>query len=156
MQALTIENLLTMAPGQDRAWLMGGDRPALAAQTDDFVKFALSRPFPYAPGSHFHYNNVGPYLAGILIQRLTGMNLVDYLMPRLFTPLGIARPHWETDPQGFTFGAGGLEISLSELFAFIKLYYDGGCHAGKQLLSPRLGGDFHRRTQRQQRRFRPG
>ena len=65
LQALTIEHLLTMAPGQDTAWLMGGDRPALAAQTDDFVKFVLSRPFPYAPGSYFHYNNMGPYLAGI-------------------------------------------------------------------------------------------
>lgn len=135
LQALTIEHLLTMAPGQDTAWLMGGDRPALAAQTDDFVKFVLSRPFPYAPGSYFHYNNMGPYLAGILIQRLTGMNLVDYLMPRLFAPLGIPRPHWETDPKGFTFGAGGLEISLSELFSFIKLYYDYGKHEGRQLLS---------------------
>lgn len=135
LQALTIENLLTMAPGQDKAYLMGTDRPGLEALTNDYVKYSLAKPFPYAPGTHFHYNNAGPYLAGIIIQRLTGMTLVDYLMPRLFTPLGIPRPHWETDPQGMTFGAGGLEISLSELFAFIKLYYDYGMHEGKRILS---------------------
>ena len=33
-----------------------------------------------------------------------------------------------------TFGAGGLEINLSELFKFIKLYYDYGMLDGKQIL----------------------
>jgi CubicO group peptidase (beta-lactamase class C family) len=132
---LTVRDLLTMAPGQDKAHLMGDDRPALAKKTDDFVSYALAQPFPYAPGTHFHYNNMGPYLAGILIQRFTGMNLVSYLMPRLFTPLGISAPHWEQDPKGYTFGAGGLEISVSELAKFTRLYLQKGEWEGKQILS---------------------
>ena len=33
-------------------------------------------------------------------QRLTGQRIVDYLQPRLFEPLGIAPPTWETSPRG--------------------------------------------------------
>ena len=135
LQKLTVRDLLTMAPGQDAAYLMGGDREKLAERTDDFVRFCLAQPFPYAPGTHFKYNNMGPYLAGVLVQRKAGCSLVDYLMPRLFLPLGIARPHWETDPRGMTFGAGGLEISPSELLAFIRLYLNDGQLDGRQVLS---------------------
>ena len=135
LQKLTVRDLLTMAPGQDAAYLMGGDREKLAERTDDFVRFCLAQPFPYAPGTHFKYNNMGPYLAGVLVQRKAGCSLVDYLMPRLFSPLGIARPHWETDPRGQTFGAGGLEISPGELLSFIRLYLNDGQLGGRQILS---------------------
>ena len=59
LQKLTVRDLLTMAPGQDAAYLMGGDREKLAERTDDFVRFCLAQPFPYAPGTHFKYNNMG-------------------------------------------------------------------------------------------------
>lgn len=69
---------------------------------------SLAIPFKFKPGTHFVYNNVGPYLAGILVQRRAGCDLVSYLTPRLFSHIGIKRPTWETDPLGNSFGAGGL------------------------------------------------
>lgn len=135
LQALTIRDLLTMAPGQGEAQLMGNDRPEIRKITDNYAKFALSKPFEYKPGTHFKYNNLGPYLAGLIIQKLTKQNLVDYLMPRLFDPLEIPRPTWETDPKGNTFGAGGLEITVSELHKFIQMYYNYGEFNGKRILS---------------------
>lgn len=128
----TVRDLLTMCLGQGEAFLMGGQRPLM--QTEDWVRFSLAQPFPYAPGSHFLYNNVGPYLAGILVQRRAGMHLVDYLMPRLFTPLGILRPTWETDPHGLVFGAGGLMLTVQELHRFGQLYLQDGMWNGQQLV----------------------
>lgn len=55
-------------------------------------------------------------------------------MPRLFEPLGILGPTWETDPQGMTFGAGGLLISVSNLGKFGQLYLQNGQWNGKQLI----------------------
>ena len=81
------------------------------------------------------YNNVGPYLAGILVQRRAGCDLTEYLMPRLFGPLGIWRPTWECDPLGNTFGAGGLMLTLSELHRFGLLYLNEGMWNGQQLIS---------------------
>ena len=67
------------------------------------------------PGSVFQYNNAGPYLLGILIQRKAGCSLEEYLRPRLFEPLGITlRPVVEKDPLGNTFGAGGLQLNVTE------------------------------------------
>ncbi|MFN8474186.1 MAG: hypothetical protein U0822_18480 [Anaerolineae bacterium] len=35
---------------------------------------------------------------------------MDYLRPRLFEPLGIEDPYWETDPRGISIGGSGLHI----------------------------------------------
>ena len=129
----TVKDLLTMCLGQEKGGLMGGQRPQY--KEEDWVKMSLAIPFVYEPGTHFVYNNVGPYLAGILVQRRSGCrDLVDYLMPRLFRPLGIRRPTWECDPMGLSFGAGGLFLTLSELHKLGLLYLQKGCWNGRQLL----------------------
>ena len=61
---------------------MGEQRPFY--EEDNWVKISLAIPFKYNPGTHFVYNNVGPYLAGILVQRRFGCDLVSYLTSRLF------------------------------------------------------------------------
>ena len=128
----TVRDLLTMQLGQGEAALMGGQRPFIPE--DDWVRLSLSLPFPDVPGTRFVYNNVGPYLAGVLVQRRAGCDLVSYLTPRLFAPLGIRRPMWEADPLGYTFGAGGLFLNLPELHRLGLLYLAGGTWNGRQLV----------------------
>ena len=133
LKKATVRDLLTMCLGQESGHLMGEQRPLY--KEDDWVKMVLSIPFVYEPGTHFVYNNVGPYLAGILVQRRSGTDLVSYLMPRLFKHLEIKRPTWEIDPLGNTFGAGGLFLTLSELHKFGLFYLNKGKWNGKQLLN---------------------
>ena len=132
LAAATVRDLLTMCLGQREAALMGGQRPLYAQR--DWVKLSLALPFEDAPGTKFVYNNVGPYLAGVLVQRRAGCTLVDYLPPRLFHHMGIQRPTWETDPQGMTFGAGGLFWTLTELHAFGQFCLQRGAWNGRRLL----------------------
>lgn len=133
LEKATVKDLLTMHLGQEEANLMGHQRPLY--EEDDWVKMSLAFPFPYEPGTNFVYSNVGPYLAGVLVQRRSGCDLVSYLTPRLLSHLGIKRPMWESDPLGNTFGAGGLFLTLSELHKFGLFYLNGGRWNGKQLLS---------------------
>jgi len=133
LKRATVRDLLTMCLGQESAQLMGEQRPLY--EEDDWVKLSMAIPFTHEPGTHFLYSNVGPYLAGILVQRRAGCDLVTYLMPRLFTPLGIKRPTWEIDPLGNTFGAGGLFLTLTELHKLGLLCLNKGRWQGKQLLS---------------------
>lgn len=128
----TVRDLLTMCLGQGKAFLMGEDRPYYPER--NWVKLSLAQPFPFAPGERFVYNNVGPYLAGMLVQRRAGCDLVHYLMPRLFDPLGIQLPTWESDPFGNTFGAGGLFLTLDELHRFGLLCQQNGAWQGRQLI----------------------
>ena len=128
----TVRDLLTMCLGQQQAWLMAAQR--VQVEEDDWVKVALSYPFVDEPGTKFVYNNVGPYLAGVLVQKRAGCDLVNYLMPRLFGPLGIKRPTWEVDPLGRTFGAAGLMLTVDELAKFGQLYLQEGSWNGRQLV----------------------
>lgn len=130
---LTVRDLLTMCIGQNQSYLMGGTR--LWVEESDWVKFVLRQPFAYRPGERFLYSNAGPYLAGILVQKKAGCSLVDYLMPRLFEPLGILRPAWEVDPMGRTFGAGGLFLCVSDMAKFGQLYLNGGVWNNKRILT---------------------
>ncbi len=132
LKKATVRDLLTMNLGQGKGYLMGTDRPYYP--DPDWVKTALAQPFDFAPGEHFMYNNTGPYLAGVLVQRRAGCDLVHYLMPRFFKPLGIQLPTWETDPLGNTFGAGGLFLTLDEFHKLGLLYLQRGEWNGRQIL----------------------
>lgn len=132
LERLTIRHLLTMTIGQKKPYLMGNQRNAM--QEKDYIRFVLSRPFEEAPGTTFLYSNAGPYLAGVILERVSGKRLPHYLLPRLFEPLGISLPEWETDPLGNTFGAGGIELTSTEVSLFGELYLQDGVWNGRQIL----------------------
>ncbi len=128
-----VRDLLTMGLGQERSWLMGADRARLPAEAD-WVKEAFRFPCLHRPGENFLYSNVGPFLMGVLIERRSGTSLLDYLMPRLFSPLKIPRPTWESDPKGRFFGAGGLFLSIGELHRLGLLALQEGRWEGKEVV----------------------
>lgn len=133
LELATVRDLLTMQLGQETGFLMGCQRPYM--KENDWVRACLRQPFSDKPGSRFVYSNAGPYLAGILVQQRAGCNLLSYLEPRLFAPLGIRKTVWEVDPLGYTFGAGGLFLTISELHKLGMLYLQDGEWNRKQLLS---------------------
>ena len=112
---------------------MGEQRPLY--EEDNWVKMSLAIPLSISRVRILCIITFGPYLAGILVQRRSGCDLVSYLTPRLFSKLGIKRPTWETDPLGNSFGAGGLFLTLSELHKFGLFYLNKGKWNGKQILS---------------------
>lgn len=136
---MTVRDMIMMATGHDEFILQGysvsDDRPGRdAIQEDDWVKYALRFEVPYRPGTHWKYNNFGPYLASVIIQDRTGEKLNDWLKPRLFTPLGIKNPQWFESTQGYTLGCGGLHLSTEELSRFGQLLLNEGQWEGKQLV----------------------
>lgn len=132
LRKMRLRHLITMSMGFESPMLMGAMRPKMVEK--DWVRFVLRANVIHEPGTVFQYNNAGPYLLGILIQRKSGMSLIDYLMPRLFTPLGIERPVDEKDPMGNTFGAGGLQLNVSEFARLGLLYLQKGVWNGQQLI----------------------
>jgi hypothetical protein len=69
-----------------------------------------------------------------IVQKATGKTLLDYLKPRLFEPLGIDKPTWETSPQGISTGGYGLSIRTEDIAKFGQLYLQKGKWQGKQLV----------------------
>jgi hypothetical protein len=69
-----------------------------------------------------------------IVQKATGTTLLDYLKPRLFEPLGIEHPTWETSPQGISTGGYGLSIRTEDIAKFGQLYLRKGDWNGKPLV----------------------
>lgn len=132
LERMTIRHLLTMTLGHEKASLMSTEKLQMTER--DWVSYSLRQPLVSEPGASFVYTNAGPYLAAVIVQEITGMSLVDYLMPRLFEPLGSFLPTWERDPSGRDFGSSGLSLSLSEIADFGQLYLQKGQWQGKQLI----------------------
>lgn len=132
LKKMKLRHLITMSMGFESPMLMGAQRPKMTEK--DWVRYVLRANVVNEPGTTFQYNNAGPYLLGILVQRKAGMSLIEYLTPRLFEPLGIQTPQCEKDPMGNTFGAGGLQLNVSEFAKLGLLYLQKGVWNGKRLL----------------------
>lgn len=132
LRAMRVRDLLRMNTGNQTEAPISVFDPG--KQTDTWVKTFLSHPVPFKPGTHFLYNSPATYMLSAIVQKVTGMTVLDYLRPRLFEPLGIKDPRWITSPQGITAGAYGLSVRTEDIARFGELYLRKGMWNGKQLL----------------------
>ena len=89
---------------------------------------------PFKPGTHFLYNTSATYMLSAIVQKATGQTVLDYLQPRLFEPLGIEHPTWETSLQGISAGGYGLSVRTEDIARFGQLYLQKGKWNGKQIV----------------------
>ena len=131
LKAMRVRHLLSMSSGHaEDTW------PFMTAQTDDnWIRAFFDVPVLHAPGTHFLYNTGATYMLAAIVEKTTGLKLVDYLEPRLFAPLGIATPVWLESPQGIAMGGVGLSLKTEDIARFGQLYLQQGRWQGKQLLS---------------------
>ncbi len=127
MKKMTVKNLLTMGTGMTYENWVWNDK-----NTNNILGF-LSSHVKNEPGSAFFYNTLATYMCSAIITRLTGQKLVDYLMPRLFEPLGID-PVWEEDRLGISFGGFGLNIKTEDIAVFGQMLLQKGKFNNRQLV----------------------
>lgn len=132
LKAMRVRDLLRMNTGQVTEAPLLSDAPALAGQT--WVHRFLAHPVPFKPGTHFLYNSPATYMLSAIVQKTTGQKVLDYLEPRLFRPLGIARPTWVESPQGIDAGAYGLNVRTEDIAKLGLLYLQHGMWNGARIL----------------------
>ncbi|MBP5673448.1 MAG: serine hydrolase [Victivallales bacterium] len=130
LKEMTVRHLLTMSCGQKMCYAT----QMMVEGVQDWQKAFFEQEIPYKPGTTFVYNSLGTYMLSALVTRKTGLNLVDYLMPRLFEPLGIARPIWETCPAGIATGGWGLSLTTEDIAKFGQLCLQKGKWDDQQLV----------------------
>jgi len=126
LKAMRVRDLLRMSTGN------GAE--ALFNPKNVWTRAFLAQPVPFKPGTHFLYNSPATYMLSAIVQKVTGMTVLDYLKPRLFAPLGIDGPTWIMSPQGVTAGAYGLSLRTEDIARFGQLYLQKGKWKGKQLV----------------------
>jgi CubicO group peptidase (beta-lactamase class C family) len=130
LAAMQVRHLLSMSTGHavDTTGSMR-EHPA-----GNWVAAFLAQPVAHEPGSWFLYNSGATYMLSAILHKLTGETLLDYLQPRLFAPLGITEPTWESCPRGVNVGGWGLSIKTEEIARFGQLYLQRGEWQGQQLV----------------------
>jgi CubicO group peptidase (beta-lactamase class C family) len=128
LAAMQVKHLLTMSSGHEK------DPTMTVIQNENWVRAFLGSSITRPPGSLFVYNSVATYMCSAIVQKVTGQKVIDYLTPKLFTPLGIEGMTWETCPMGINTGGWGLSIQTEGLAKFGNLYLQKGKWNGKEIL----------------------
>jgi CubicO group peptidase (beta-lactamase class C family) len=125
LQTMTVRDLLTMSGGHDVEPKRDGG---------PMVKQFLAQPVVFQPGTHFLYNTIGTYVLSSIVTKATGLTALEYLKPRLFSPLGIESPRWDASPEGNSLGGYGLYLRTEDIAKLGQLYLQKGKWNGKQLV----------------------
>lgn len=106
-------------------------RPTQESWLDEALQCAISD----VNCKEFHYNNFTAYLAGVVASLAVEEDLYQYLNRKLFIPLGIHNPPYTRCPDGYFYGASGMELSVHELSKIGLLFYNGGIYEGNRIIS---------------------
>lgn len=132
LAAMRIKHLLMMGTGH-----AADTTDELHSSADgNWVRAFLKLPVEHEPGTFFMYNTGATYMLSAILQKAAGETLLQYLEPRLFKPLGIMNPTWESCPRGINTGGYGLKITTEDIARFGQLYLQKGMWQGERLLSP--------------------
>ena len=125
---MTVRHLLTMSTG-----IRFNEIGSMLDR--DWVKMFMESVPKFEPGTQFEYNSLNTYMLSAVLKRITGQSLTEYLIPRLYEPLGIANYPWEACPMGTEKGGWGLSLCIEDLAKIAQLYLNKGEWNGRRLLS---------------------
>lgn len=125
---LTVEDLLTM-----RSTVIFNEASSMA--TTEWVKGFFSSGTIGEMGKTFNYNSLNSYMLSVIVNKLAGMSMCDYLEEKLFRHMGITGYFWEKCPQGIEKGGWGLYIRPEDIAKLGQLILNKGSWNGKQLIS---------------------
>ena len=159
-QILTHTSGLSIRPPGPR----GGRAGARPATLSEAVDFAADVPLAFHPGTEWQYGASTDYVA-ILVEKISGMSLDDFLRERIFEPLGMDDTHYNIPeskidriaavyrptgpdntielfraatrrpPTRYFGGQAGLNSTAADYFRFHQMMLNGGELNGTRILS---------------------
>jgi CubicO group peptidase (beta-lactamase class C family) len=106
--------------------------------TQDWMRFVLSKRVKNEPGTQFLYNTGGIHLLSAVIKSATGLYVNEFAEKYLLHPLGIRAYQWNRDPMGYpcTGGTdGGIGLRTRDVAKFGWLFLKDGTWQGKRIIS---------------------
>ncbi|WP_267386847.1 serine hydrolase domain-containing protein [Sphingomonas sp. GC_Shp_3] len=137
---ITIRQLLSHTSGLQDYWPQDYSFAAMrnSVTPQQILDRWAKKPLDFTPGTKWQYSNTGYVVAGLIVEKVAGMPLLDFLKLHVFTPLGMdpvdqdkangpgypqgyqrfalgpVRPERPAAP-GWLFAAGELAMSASDL-----------------------------------------
>ena len=127
LSQLRVRDLLTMNAGKKDHLLKDGS---------DWVRKFLAQDFVRKPGTFFKYDSDATYMLAAIVERKSGMRMMDYLKAKMFDRIGITSAWTSFSPQGIPCGGWGMSMTTRDLARFGQLYLNRGTWEGQEVLSP--------------------
>ena len=88
---VTIRQVLSMTSGYQDFWPQDYVMPGMMlATTPQQILNGWARiPLDFDPGTRWQYSNTNYVIAGLIVERVSGVSLLEFLRRRVFTPLGM-------------------------------------------------------------------
>ncbi len=115
---VSIRRLLSMTSGYQDYWPQDYLFPAMREPItpQGVLDRWAHKPLDFEPGSKWQYSNTNYIIAGLIVERVSGMRLVDFLQQRIFTPLGMSSVRdIDAGPLGAEDAPGWLRNALGPL-----------------------------------------
>jgi len=131
MKNQTIRHMLMMATAKpDWGWL--GEKPKDRVQHYFNNNLEISRP----SGTVFCYDSSGSFVLGALVERITDMELMEYLRVKLFDKIGVSKDAYMLKcPGGHSWGDSALICRPTDLLKTAMFCMNMGRWNGEQLLN---------------------
>lgn len=137
LDSLTVRHMLMMSSGRK-------EDTNIVKLDQDWLKTWFQGDF-YAVGQEFSYDSMASYALSMIVCRVTGRPLLDYLQERIFNPLHITDVEWEVSSEGIELGGWGLRIQAESQAKLGQLMLQNGQWNGQQLVSKRWIHDMTKR-----------
>ncbi len=125
--AVTIEDMLTMRSAHSQT--------SYKSYQGDWVESFFHVAPTNRPGSFFSYDTSSSHVLTALVEKLTGMKLLDFLRERFLGKIGLSdKARILPDPRGISQGGSGFIASMEDLRNIGLLCLNGGKWEGEQLI----------------------
>ncbi len=128
LKQLTIRDLMMMG---------GGFPQEQRGYPADWIARHLGAEMEHEPGTFWRYDSHGSTLLAAIVERVTGMSMMDWLNQNLFQIIGIdeKRVMCRKTADGVSNGGGGMFTTAEDNLRLMKLYLEGGVWEGERVLS---------------------
>ena len=160
VRPITVRHVLTHTSGLSLAPVRNGEaRPKTLLEA---IERAVPVPLAFQPGDRWQYGSSTDYVAA-LVEKISGMNVDQFLRQRIFEPLGIRDTYYNIprekvnrvaaiykpdkdgkiellrkpeyhEPTTYFAGVGGLNGTAADYFRFSQMLLNGGEYEGHRLL----------------------
>ena len=128
IKKVTVRHLLTMAVS------VGFNETGVLIE-ENWLRGFMEAPIREDVGECFAYNSMSSYVLSVIVQKLVGKTLWEYLDEKLFQPMDIRHTLWEKSPDGASKGGFGLYMTPIDMAKLGVLILNEGVYGGKRLIS---------------------
>jgi D-alanyl-D-alanine carboxypeptidase len=113
---VTIRQVLSHTSGYQDFWPQDYVMPGMlkAATPREIVNRWAKQPLDFEPGSRWQYSNTNYTIAGMIVEKASGMPFFSFVQRRILTPLGIKAADFDASPSAAT-AVGYLRYALGPL-----------------------------------------